>query len=69
MKDSGSDGRPGVYIEPVSFPFTLEELSARAFECWQERGCPIGSPEVDWAQAEQDLRARSRGSKASAASV
>jgi hypothetical protein len=28
-----------------------------AYRYWQERGCPIGSPEVDWFHAEQELRA------------
>jgi len=33
----------------------LDRVTARAYELWQERGCPIGSPEVDWFQAEQEL--------------
>jgi hypothetical protein len=33
-----------------------EAIARRAYECWQARGCPDGSPEVDWYQAEQDLR-------------
>lgn len=28
----------------------------RAYELWQERGCPHGSAEVDWYQAERNLR-------------
>jgi hypothetical protein len=31
-------------------------IEARAYELWVQRGCPIGSPEVDWYQAEQELR-------------
>jgi hypothetical protein len=27
-----------------------------AYQLWQERGCPIGSPEQDWYRAEQELR-------------
>ncbi len=27
----------------------------RAYELWHSRGCPHGSPEVDWYQAELDL--------------
>jgi isopentenyl diphosphate isomerase/L-lactate dehydrogenase-like FMN-dependent dehydrogenase len=56
-------------IEPVSFPFSQKEVAMRAFELWQERGCPTDSPEVDWKRAEQELRARSRGSKAYVAAV
>jgi len=31
------------------------EIAARAFELWLGRGCPIGSPEVDWFPAEEQL--------------
>jgi hypothetical protein len=34
-----------------------EHIAARAFELWLDRGCPTGSPEVDWEQAEDELRA------------
>ena len=37
-----------------------EVIAARSYELWQERGCPIGSPEVDWFRAEEELRDRSR---------
>lgn len=36
-------------------------VAARAYELWQERGCPIGSPEVDWFQAEDELKTRMTG--------
>lgn len=36
---------------------TREHIAARAYELWMERGCPAGSPEVDWQQAEDQLRA------------
>jgi hypothetical protein len=32
-------------------------VATRAYRYWEERGCPIGSPEVDWFHAEQKLRA------------
>lgn len=35
---------------------TAEEIGARAYRCWHERGCPEGSPEVDWQRAEEELR-------------
>ena len=35
---------------------TYDEIAARAHECWLERGCPSGSPEIDWRQAEEELR-------------
>jgi hypothetical protein len=32
------------------------EIAALAHQLWIERGCPEGSPEEDWFQAEQKLR-------------
>jgi len=32
------------------------EIAALAYHLWQARGCPLGSPEIDWLQAEQQLR-------------
>ena len=34
-----------------------ESIALRAFQLWQDRGCPVGSPEVDWEQAEDELSA------------
>ena len=36
-------------------PQGAERISIRAYELWTLRGCPIGSPEIDWAQAEAEL--------------
>ncbi len=33
-----------------------EDLAKLAYGLWQERGCPFGSPEVDWLEAERKLR-------------
>jgi hypothetical protein len=35
-----------------------EEIATLAYELWQARGCPNGSPEIDWSRAESELRAR-----------
>jgi Protein of unknown function (DUF2934) len=32
-----------------------EKISARAYELWVERGCPVGSPEIDWFRAESEI--------------
>jgi len=32
-----------------------EYIAALAYELWQGRGCPVGSSETDWLQAEQAL--------------
>ena len=34
------------------------EIAALAYQLWQARGCPQGSPEVDWSDAEQQIRGR-----------
>ena len=35
-----------------------DEVAMLAYQLWMERGCPIGSPEVDWFQAEEQLQNR-----------
>ena len=35
-----------------------DTIAARAYELWMRRGCPIGSPEVDWFEAEQEYRGK-----------
>jgi len=34
---------------------THDQVQLLAFQLWQERGEPFGTPEVDWIQAEQQL--------------
>jgi len=43
-----------------------QKITARAYELWMERGCPIGSPDEDWFRAEQELCADSVAMTASA---
>ncbi len=38
--------------------YTSDDLAAEAYQCWHERGCPEGSPEVDWQRAHERLRAK-----------
>jgi hypothetical protein len=38
-------------------PEDQQEIAILAYHVWQERGCPIGSPEEDWFRAEQSLKA------------
>ena len=35
----------------------VELIKVRAYELWMERGCPHGSADDDWHQAERELRA------------
>ena len=32
-----------------------EEIARLAYVLWQQRGCPVGSAETDWLEAEQQL--------------
>jgi Protein of unknown function (DUF2934) len=32
-----------------------ELIARRAYQRWQARGCPVGSPETDWFQAEEEI--------------
>jgi hypothetical protein len=32
------------------------DIAERAYQLWQERGCPDGCPEEDWFRAERELR-------------
>lgn len=38
---------------------THEQIAAQAYELWQARGCPEGSAEEDWFNAEKALAAKS----------
>jgi hypothetical protein len=37
-------------------PYDQAEIARLAYEYWQARGCPDGSPEDDWFRAERELR-------------
>ena len=41
-----------------------DAIQVPAYDCWVARGRPLGSPGVDWLQAEQDLK--NEGAKAAA---
>jgi hypothetical protein len=46
------------------FAGDLHHLTEKvAYEYWERRGRPLGSPEVDWAAAEQTLAASFRHSE------
>ena len=42
------------------------QMQRLAFQFWLDRGCPIGSPEIDWYRAEEEIRNRVSGSGAAA---
>jgi len=37
-----------------------QQIQKRAYQLWEERGRPLGSPEEDWLRAEQELIQRSQ---------
>ncbi len=71
LSDSGMrvNPSPGVDLSSEEYAPTHEEVSARAYQCWHERGCPVGSPEVDWQRACQELREERRHRRSAAASA
>jgi hypothetical protein len=55
-RGTGSTVRGSVATgETASVP-GQEEIAARAYQRWHQRGCPDGSPELDWLEAEEELR-------------
>jgi hypothetical protein len=61
-------------LEPVGAPaevtsslspaaeVTEQEVADLAYQRWVERGCPLGSPEEDWFNAERELQLGQRSS-------
>lgn len=41
--------------------FGHADIEALAHELWETRGCPQGSPDIDWFQAVKQLRSRALG--------
>jgi hypothetical protein len=59
QRESEMRKRPGMASDSHSqVPETSmqENLEKLAYGLWQERGCPYGSPELDWLEAERRLR-------------
>jgi hypothetical protein len=48
--------------DPQPAPLSEQDVAELAYRRWLERGCPQGSPEEDWFEAEHDLESRSRSS-------
>jgi len=43
---------------------SYDQIAQKAHELWEKRGCPDGSADQDWADAEQELRAAMVSKKA-----
>lgn len=54
---AGNDpGRTRTDRLPDSTPH--DKIAVLAYEFWQRRGCPIGTPDEDWTRAEATLQHR-----------
>lgn len=42
----------------TSTPLNNGDIAALAYQRWMERGCPLGSPEEDWFEAEHALQSQ-----------
>ena len=51
-------------LAPAGGAIPEDAISKKAYQLWLERGCPEGSPEQDWYQAESQLKGRSEPSGA-----
>jgi hypothetical protein len=60
-------GEPAYELNTTDSVPTTDEISALAYEYWTAKGCPAGSHEDDWRQAEEELIARRRLTRAQGA--
>jgi hypothetical protein len=51
--DPKVQSRDGLVLTPQP---SESAIAAHAYELWQARGCPDGSPEEDWFRAERELQ-------------
>jgi hypothetical protein len=58
MPDTSGVAFPEKSTGSTKTVYTDDDIAAEAYRCWHERGCPEGSPEVDWQRAHERLKAR-----------
>jgi hypothetical protein len=54
--EGNSQEQPTIELDADDRGPSDAEVSARAYQCWHERGCPHGTPEEDWRRAKEELR-------------
>jgi len=59
---------PASAEDPATSPVVAQQsdsssIAALAYQLWLARGCPDGSPEIDWYRAEEELARQSAKSK------
>ncbi len=52
-----SEIQPGMPQSSSSQEQAASDIAMLAYVLWEQRGCPVGSPEQDWMEAEQKMRA------------
>jgi hypothetical protein len=66
----GTDQNPSLRLDTDSGVSSEDaEIQALAHELWVERGCPLGSPEVDWNRATEEVRRRREYTRTAAATA
>ena len=58
-----NDSRPDSG-QPLPRKTRMDRVQSLAYQLWQGRGCPFGSPDDDWFQAEKALDTRPSGAAA-----
>jgi hypothetical protein len=43
-------------LDAAEQPSTQNDIAQLAYALWERRGCPDGSAEIDWLEAEAQLR-------------
>ncbi len=62
LQENFEAGKVRTAVEPVTphgqstEPPKQQEIEQVAYALWKQRGCPLGSPEFDWFEAERILR-------------
>ncbi len=56
-------GRPKAAAPPPGGAVPREKIAERAYQIWQERGCPTGHDQEHWLQAERELQSARSGSR------
>ena len=53
--------KPAALVDETA-PLNEQDIANIAYQRWLDRGCPEGSAEEDWYEAERELKSRSRSS-------
>jgi Protein of unknown function (DUF2934) len=59
-------GTGGSQVSTMGSTTSEEDVAVLAYHLWEQRGCPEGSAEMDWFEAEEQLRSMMSQSSRSA---